>query len=520
MKPGFGMYDFEMEYTERIPCDDEYNGTDPYGTWHMAAGPECEGAGCPALPEYLDIKHTMLFDIDTGAASETISNAEFPMSTLHKYRSPERIVTEQILSETGEAFYCEQSEGRTPMNWNVTEAKKVGESLATDGSGKTIRHFTIETAVNELDFAFLTKNSDVPYTGFYTVEYYDEKASGAPVRFVLPAREFIITKYVEKEIDMPPSDSPTWDPSEACRSGDANEDLTLPAKMNMNVALFNFRDRAIVEAIINGEVEGLNATNTENPWKSRKLQGSFKSYLKPYQGPTCDPEGSCFGNEDTTEVFGFNFKKLTFSINAWDMGCGLESIGFEADCPWGSTCYGTCGGVTPALCKSNYDMVCEIGVTINPINSIRNAKIREALNRFLPSAEAGVKLSYTFSSKTVAITAYGSFQAGYFGRRRQMLAAGDAPFSELPSDVDAEWDELEQEGIHQAHSRKLSSYSGDRELLGGSSWFPTPKFGIRASVEGTGRYTIPSKKFSFGMSVSGEVCLFFCFSVSASVDTA
>jgi hypothetical protein len=460
----------------------------------------------------------MLFDIDTGAASETISNAEFPMSTLHKYRSPERIVTEQILSETGEAFYCEQSEGRTPMNWNVTEAKKVGESLATDGSGKTIRHFTIETAVNELDFAFLTKNSDVPYTGFYTVEYYDEKASGAPVRFVLPAREFIITKYVEKEIDMPPSDSPTWDPSEACRSGDANEDLTLPAKMNMNVALFNFRDRAIVEAIVNGEVEGLNATNVENPWKSRKLQGSFKSYLKPYQGPTCDPEGSCFGNEETTEVFGFNFKKLTFSINAWDMGCGLESIGFEADCPWGSTCYGTCGGVTPALCKSNYDMVCEIGVTINPINSIRNAKIREALNRFLPSAEAGVKLSYTFSSKTVAITAYGSFQAGYFGRRRQMLAAGDAPFSELPSDVDAEWDELEQEGIHQAHKRKLSSYSGDRELMG--SIIPLPKFGIRASVEGTGMYAIPTKRFSFSMSVSGEVCLVWCFGVSASVDTS
>ena len=74
MKPGFGMYDFEMEYTERIPCDDEFNGTDPYGNWHMAAGPECEGDGCPALPEYLDIKHTMLYDADTAAASETISN--------------------------------------------------------------------------------------------------------------------------------------------------------------------------------------------------------------------------------------------------------------------------------------------------------------------------------------------------------------------------------------------------------------------------------------------------------------
>jgi hypothetical protein len=163
-------------------------------------------------------------------------------------------------------------------------------------------------------------------------------------------------------------------------------------------------------------------------------------------------------------------------------------------------------------------MVCEIGVTINPINSIRNAKIREALNRFLPSAEAGVKLSYTFSSKTVAITAYGSFQAGYFGRRRQMLAAGDAPFSELPSDVDAEWDELEQEGIHQAHKRKLSSYSGDRELMG--SIIPLPKFGIRASVEGTGMYAIPTKRFSFSMSVSGEVCLVVCFGVSASVDTS
>lgn len=518
MKPGFGMYDFEMEYTERIPCDDEFNGTDPYGNWHKAAGPACEGAGCPALPDYLDIKHTMLFDTDTGAASETISNAEFPMSTLHKYRSPERIVTEQILSETGEAFYCEQTEGRTPMNWNVAEAKKVGESLATDGSGKTIRHFTIETAVSELEFAFLTKNSDLPYTGFYNIEYYDEKDSGAPVRFSLPAREFIITKYVEKEIDMPPSESPTWDASPACRSGDANEDLTLPAKMNMNHALYNHRDRALVEAISEGEIDGINVTNAENPWRSRKLQ-RWGRFLRPRIGPNCNPEGSCFGDDGTTSVFEFKFKKLDFSINAWDFGCGLESIGFEADCPYGSTCYGSCGGATPALCKSTYDMECEIGIEINPINSIKHQKLRDALNRFLPNAVAGVKLSYTFSSKTVAITAYGSFEAGYMGRRRQMLAAGDAPFSELPSDEDAEWDELEQEGIHQAHKRKLSSYSGDRELMGSAIRRMRPKSGISASVEGSGRYTIPSKRFSFEISVSGEVCLIACFYVSAGINT-
>ena len=524
MKPGYGMYDFEMEYTERIPCDDEFNGTDPYGNWHMAAGPECEGDGCPALPEYLDIKHTMLYDADTAAASETISNPEFPTSTLHKYRSPRRIVTEQIDIDSGEAFYCEESDGRMPMNWNVTEAKKVGESLATDGSGKMIRHFTIETAVSELEFAFLTKGSDVPYTGFYNVEYYDEKDSGAPVRFVMPSREFIITKYVEKEIDMPPWESSTWDPSPSCRSGDPNEDLTLPAKMNMNHFLFNERDRAIFDAMLEGEIQGINATGLTSPWRSRKLQ-SFSLWwdmimrmindmqARAAVAPNCDPEGTCYGNGATTTVFKFNFKKLAFGISAWDAGCGLESIGFEADCPWGSTCYGKCAGTTPALCKSKYDMTCEIGIKINPIDSIRDSTIRDALKKFLPNAEAGVKLGYTFASKTVSITAYGSFQAGHMGRRRQMLAAGDAPFSELSSDAYAEWDELEQEAIYQAHKRKLSSYSGDRELLWG-------KYGIKAYVEGVGRYTIPTKQFSFAVSVAGEVCLFFCFGVSASIDTA
>ena len=125
MKPGYGMYDFEMEYTERIPCDDEFNGTDPYGNWHMAAGPECEGDDCPALPEYLDIKHTMVYDVDTAAASETISNPEFPLSTLHKYRSPRRIVTEQIDINSGAAFYCEESEGDELERHRGEESRRV-----------------------------------------------------------------------------------------------------------------------------------------------------------------------------------------------------------------------------------------------------------------------------------------------------------------------------------------------------------------------------------------------------------
>ena len=190
------------------------------------------GDGCPALPEYLDIKHTMLYDADTAAASETISNPEFPTSTLHKYRSPRRIVDQQIDIDSGEAFYCEESDGRMPMNWNVTEAKKVGESLATDGSGKMIRHFTIETAVSELEFAFLTKGSDVPYTGFYNVGILRREGFRRP-----RAIRHALTRVHHHEICREGNRyAPSLGvfhvgPFPSCRSyGDPNEDLTLPGE--------------------------------------------------------------------------------------------------------------------------------------------------------------------------------------------------------------------------------------------------------------------------------------------------
>ena len=210
--------------------------------------------------------------------------------------------------------------------------------------------------------------------------------------------------------------------------------------------------------------------------------------------PNCDPEGTRLETERPPPSSSSISKKLAFGINAWDAGCGLESIGFEADCPWGSTCYGTCAGKTPARCKSKYDMTCEISIKINPIDSIGDSRIRNALKRFLPNAEAGVKLGYTFVSKTVSITAYGKFEAGHMGRRRQMLAAGDAPFSELSSDV-----------CRVGRTRAGSHLSGSRtqlELLWRQG--TVRGRGIAASVEGTGRYTIPTKQFSFAVSVAGE----------------
>ena len=528
------MYDFEMEYTERILChpDDDFKCMDDNGYWHAAAGPICEDSAsvayptnmsnstnisncASALPEYIDIKHTMLFDTATGAASETIYNAEYPASTLHKYRSAERTVTEQIEVVSGEAFYCRETEGRIPVNWNVTEAKKVGESLATDGSGKIIRHFTIQTAISEIDFAFLTKNAYLPYTGYYNIEYYDEKDSGAPVRFVLPAREFIITKYVEKQIDMPPPQSTTWDPSASCRHGDPTVDLTLPAKMPDNVLLFNHRDRRLFDAMAGGTMEEVNATGFENPYGGRKLLGKI--------GPDCAPEGSCWGYEETDTVFGFKVKSLDFAINAWrgsptkPFSCGLSDISFEAKCPWGATCYGSCAGTTPLLCRSGFDMECELGIELDPIDSIKNEKIREALRNLLPNAMAGIKLTYAASTKTVSITGYGQFSYGNMNRRRKMLATDEiSAFPELSSD--AEWGETVQDAAHQAHKRKLANYSPDRKLLWGGDWDPR-KNGIAVTIEGTGSYSIEDGRFGFSLSVSGEICfLGGCGFHSASVD--
>ena len=185
------------------------------------------------------------------------------------------------------------------------------------------------------------------------------------------------------------------------------------------------------------------------------------------------------------------FQKLAFASMLGTLDAALNPSVLRLIAHGGSTCYGTCAGKTPALCKSKYDMTCEIGIKINPIDSIGDSRIRNALKRFLPNAGGRVKLSYTFVSKTVSITAYGKIEAGHMGRRRQMSAAGDAPFSELSSDAYAEWDELEQEAIYQAHKRKLSSYSGDRELLWG-------KWGIAASVEGTGRVYDPDETIQFG----------------------
>ena len=220
---------------------------------------------------------------------------------------------EQIDLETNKPFYCTETGGQPPAVWNVTSAKKVGESTSTEDASKIIRHFTIETFITEAQHLFINKGADVPYTGVYTVNYYDDKKTGAPVRFVLSDREFIVNNYVEREIEFPPPESPAWDPSDSCRDGDATQDLTLPSKMFEDAKYFNWLDRALVAA------EALAAKGDANITYDF-IEGSGRRRSLLLSSPNCHPVGSCFGSDETVPSKEFNVKSQNLSLRygLWD----------------------------------------------------------------------------------------------------------------------------------------------------------------------------------------------------------
>jgi len=532
MEPGFGMYDFEMRYTERILClsDDVVPCVDN-GTWHLAAGPKCEGADCPALPEYVDIQHTMLFDSDTGAASETKFNAEFWRSRLHTYSSAMRVVTEQIDLETNKPFYCTETEGEPPAVWNVTSAKKVGESTSTEDPSKIIRHFTIETFITETQHVFLTNGAGVPYTGTYTVNYYDDKKTGAPVRFVTGDREFIVHTYVEREIELPPPESSAWDMSESCRDGDPSTDLSIPSKMMENAKYFNWLDRALVSAEALAAAGDANITTELIDGSGRRRSLLDRSLLA---GMPCLPAGSCWGSGATIAYQEIKVNKARLVVEQWANGCGLANIQLSTDCPGGMECYGSCELKTPLLCQSGWDGSCEIGVRFNPIEKIKDSKVKEILEKVLRGTEAGVGLYYQAAAQVVGIRAYGTVQGGNV---RKLLATGRtrAPVALPDSGEDLEEFEGHQADPHFLHRRKLLEHSPEtgrkllkrpgyaRKRVGNSGgglfgWNPM-NTGVRATIEGTGMYSIPLKRLSFGLSISGRFCLVgMCFQKSVEID--
>ena len=511
LKPSFGANDFEMKYIERIPCTPDKTCVNPIDdTWHKAAGP----AGA-AVPEYIELTHEVLYDSDTHATSEATWNAEYPDSIVHKYRSAVREVIEQLDKSTGDASYCFELDGVESEDtavWNVTEAVKVGESLS---EGRMVRHFRIGTGITEAQHTVLTLNAgeEVPYTGSYTVEYYDDKATGHPVKFVMAEREFIVTSYEEVDVEFPEPWDDAWDiDDESCVSGDSWEDLSLPVRVQSNPFLLNLRDRMVAQAEADGIFNstnplklGANANNTN----SRRLLstddlsvdvesfvdpitgGARRSLLSeecsPYDGSMTSavgmckkwniapgiPPGSALGWPNPylgmPQTWGIPIKigKYEVVISSWKFGCGLSSITVSGQCPYGLTCYGTCSGTTPLLCNSGWGMYCGIGVTMD-VNDMVPAKLKDALNRLGVKAELGAEMGYTATTKTLSFRVWGSLATGDLAKKRmaarRLLTSGE-DFTALDSYVVND-NEL-TEGEDQASIADVLSDTNGRKLLYG-----------------------------------------------------
>jgi hypothetical protein len=378
---------------------------------------------------------------------------------------------------------------------------------------------------------FLTNGAGVPYTGTYTVNYYDDKKTGAPVRFVTGDREFIVHTYVEREIELPPPESSAWDMSESCRDGDPSTDLSIPSKMMENAKYFNWLDRALVSAEALAAAGDANITTELIDGSGRRRSLLDRSLLA---GMPCAPEGSCWGSGATISFQEIKVNKARLVVEQWANGCGLANIQLSTDCPGGMECYGSCELKTPLLCQSGWDGSCEIGVRFNPIEKIKDSKVKEILEKVLRGTEAGVGLYYQAAAQVVGIRAYGTVQGGNV---RKLLATGRtrAPVALPDSGEDLEEFEGHQADPHFLHRRKLLEHSPEtgrkllkrpgyaRKRVGNSGgglfgWNPL-NTGVRASIEGTGMYSIPLKRLSFGLSISGRFCLVgFCFQKSVEID--
>ncbi|ACO64688.1 predicted protein [Micromonas commoda] len=248
-KPGFGKHDFYMEYSTLNKCVMEVGAekscVDMYNNTH-GAYVQIDGE------HYIKIDSTILMDVDTNIAMESHYYAEF-QATIEEMKSPTRRVKAQAIAynvslpdddEESDMFYCKEIHpGGDSSVWNVTSAAKVGET--EDADGRTIREFVITTPLTSLQHDFITNfDANIPYTGTTEVKYWDDKATGYPVKFSFGGKDFVVTKYVEDEIDLPEPDE--WDVDEECfnmKPVDALHDKTLPTPVPANPYRFDNRRR-------------------------------------------------------------------------------------------------------------------------------------------------------------------------------------------------------------------------------------------------------------------------------------
>ena len=235
-EPGFGLRDFYMEYSTLHKCNmtvgAKHSCVDMYNDTH-ANYAEIDGE------YYIKIDGTIEMDVDTNAAVENVTFNEFA-AIVSTYKSPERVVKRQPnFMDDYQQMYCQEKFPTGPEVFNVTGAEKVGE---TEVDGRVVREFAITTPVTKMQHNFLTGFDGTPYTGTSTVKYFDDKLSGAPVKFSFGGKDIVVTYYEEKEISLPPADDSSWDPSPECLNmtvRDYLKDAYLPTPVSPNVYAFD-----------------------------------------------------------------------------------------------------------------------------------------------------------------------------------------------------------------------------------------------------------------------------------------
>ena len=227
----------------------------------------------------------------------------------------------------------------------------------------------------------------------------------------------------------------------------------------------------------------------------------------------------------------------------WSLGCGLSDIKLSGQCPLGLTCYGTCSGTTPLLCKSDWDMYCGVGVEMD-VKELVPKKLKDGMEKLGVEANMGTEFGYQASTKTVSIKVWAAMATGDLAKKRlsarRLLAQDD---DMALSTFDAEFDLLEEgqldlsEHLSDSHGRKLTWGGKKKKKKKGGFWggvtkvvkkavssvavAVTPKSGLSIEVSGTGSVDLSKPKdpaLSLTAAVDAEVCIVgVCFSISETI---
>lgn len=586
--PGFGKKSFSMTYETYHKCGAVGSNSacfsplysTPHGAvrWIKKSGASGGGANGTDLTEPWFVTSTNTsFDVKTGSTLEILSNPEFPNSIKVIFKSAARKTDTQITN--GKSYYCEEELENHSPSYDIESAAKIGEEMM---DGVAVRHFMMETKVSEQQHLALHNFDDtVPYTGLFTINYYDNRETLHPVKFTIGTTVMKVVSFEEGGVNLPEGKDPVWDMPKDCVGGDPLKDFSLPSVMPTNAKAWDSRTRDFPhcvndptscepsEAIGAGaepevgddgsDIVFLNETEESSSRRRQLLSSScseaesakFPQWMKGGCGPKCDggphpnalwpvpkhsgDAGLCafpvpynprtkqaahWGGHSGTSSVKWAVGKYKFNMAIWQAGCGIKSIKVDAACGAGVKCWGTCAGTTQMLCQSRNTLTCGAHVEAD-LFRMAGEKPKKIADKLGLAASIGVDLVYTSVGQTISLGFWGYVKAGNL-RRRQMLEAheaGEAESIEEQEEADA------AEGGGRRRTLLTTANRDQHDALRQLRWgvvgevveAVTPKIGIEAKVYGLGSLSLESGLMKVSAGIDIRLCFFGCDSFTIDI---